>query len=55
MSAALGAHDGDGGLCDPEKVEEVGFELLSGLFFGGFFDGYEEAVTCIVDDDVEAS
>lgn len=55
VAAALGAHDRQYGLGDPERTEQVRLHLVAQLLFGNLLDHAEQAVARVVDDHLEAA
>ena len=51
---ALLAHDRQRRLRNPQRSEEVDFELAASLLFGKLLDRARDAIPRVVDDDVQA-
>jgi hypothetical protein len=55
VAAALLAQQRQRGLRDPQRAEQVGLDLSTGLLLGDLLDRPEVAVAGVVDDDVQAA
>lgn len=55
VAAALGAQDGQDGLCDGQRAEEVGLELVAYLLFGDLLDRAEQTVSGVVDHHIQSA
>lgn len=55
MAAALPTHDGEGGLAEPQRSEQVDVQDRSGVGFGDLLDRADEPVARVVHEYVDAA